>query len=312
MGFYDSRIKYLYETCPRLVTMSINSIFGKTHSLEAPVEYLDKEQLLDDENETFMDMLIRVEDCKYHFEFQMLEDNMAIRMYEYSVKETIRELHHGSNTEELMDRYEIEIIMPAQAVIFLAGSNKKNEIRVRMILPDAQKVEYTLPCISASASVDELMKQELFILVPFQQVQLNQRMNRIRECSEATKHRIAVELYDYRQNVKRGLEKLRSNGIITAEEHMNLSVTLADLEKYLSEKDEDVKKEVKTMGDKDYVPWSERVRSEGRAEGRTAEIFESVIAGDYSIARGAEKLGVTEDEFVSMMTKAGYTMPAMS
>lgn len=61
-----------------------------------------------DENETFMDMLIRVEDSKYHFEFQLLEDNMAIRMYEYSVKETIREIYeyHKSvknGLEKLMD-----------------------------------------------------------------------------------------------------------------------------------------------------------------------------------------------------------------
>ena len=39
-----------------------------------------------------MDMLLEVEGCRYHFEFQLLEGNMAIRMYEYSVKETIRDL----------------------------------------------------------------------------------------------------------------------------------------------------------------------------------------------------------------------------
>lgn len=48
----------------------------------------------------------------------------------------------------------------------------------------------------------------------------------------------------------------------------------------------------------------------GKAEGRTLEIFDSVKVGDYSASRGAQKLGVSEDEFVSMMTKAGYTLPA--
>lgn len=323
MGFYDSRIKYLFEHCPRLVIMSINSIFGKKHSLESPVEYLDKEQIDADRSETFMDMLIRVGESKYHFEFQLLEDNMAIRMYEYCVKETIREIHSGSNTDELMDRYEIEIIMPAQAVIFLAGSNKRNEIRVKMTLPDQQKVEYTLPCISASASVEELIAQSLFILVPFQQVQLNERMNHIRSCGKKSKCRIASEITSYHKHVEKGLEILLTDAIISTEEYQYLKNTLYDLEKYLSEKDEEVKKEVESrMGDKDYIPWSERImnegiakgrtegetkgRIEGEAKGRTAEIFESVLAGDYSIARGAEKLGLSVDEFVQMMDQNGY------
>ena len=56
-----------------------------------------------DENEIFMDMLICVENCKYHFEFQLLEDNTAIRMYEYSVRETIREIDHSTNQDDLHD-----------------------------------------------------------------------------------------------------------------------------------------------------------------------------------------------------------------
>ena len=57
MGFYDSRIKHLYETCRRLVMMSINSIFKRSHSLDGEIDYLDKEQTGEaDENEAFMDI----------------------------------------------------------------------------------------------------------------------------------------------------------------------------------------------------------------------------------------------------------------
>lgn len=282
MGFYDSRIKHLYETCPRLVIMSINSIFKRNHPLDEEIDYLDKEQTGEaDENETFMDMLIRVENCKYHFEFQLLEDNMAIRMYEYSVKETIREIEHSTNLDDLHDRYEIEIIMPMQAVIFLAGGNRKNEITVRMTLPDGQKVRYSLPCISASVTVDELVQRKLFLLIPFQQVQLNHRMNRISECKVSAKHQIALEMYEYHKAVKNSLENLVGDGIITADEFHKLIVTLSDLENYLAEKDEEVKKEVKQMGDKDYVCWSERIeasaKAEGIAEGKAEGKAESIL-----------------------------------
>ncbi len=94
-----------------------------------------------------MDMLIQIEKQKYHFEFQLLEDNMAIRMYEYSAKETIREI-----------------------------------------------------------------ERKLFILIPFQQVQLNNRMNNISRRSAEAKHQITLEMYKFHQDVKKGLELLEHLG----------------------------------------------------------------------------------------------------
>lgn len=50
----------------------------------------------------------------------------------------------------------------------------------------------------------------------------------------------------------------------------------------------------------------EKGRLEGREEGRENEIFLSVQEGDYNPKRGAEKLGITEDEFIKRMNAAGY------
>lgn len=49
-----------------------------------------------------------------------------------------------------------------------------------------------------------------------------------------------------------------------------------------------------------------KMREEGREEGRENEIFLSVQEGDYKPKRGAEKLGITEDEFMKRMNAAGY------
>ena len=46
-----------------------------------------------------------------------------------------------------------------------------------------------------------------------------------------------------------------------------------------------------------------------REEAKAAEIFKSVQEGDYGVTRGAEKLGVTEAEFVEKMEAAGYKIP---
>lgn len=50
-------------------------------------------------------------------------------------------------------------------------------------------------------------------------------------------------------------------------------------------------------------------RKEGRMEGRMEEIFLSVQEYDYSIDRGAEKAGLTRDEFIEKMKEAGYKLP---
>lgn len=50
-------------------------------------------------------------------------------------------------------------------------------------------------------------------------------------------------------------------------------------------------------------------RVEGRVEGREQEIFLSVQDGDYPTVRGAEKLGISVEEFLKKMEAAGYKVP---
>ena len=52
-------------------------------------------------------------------------------------------------------------------------------------------------------------------------------------------------------------------------------------------------------------------RAVGRAEGRELMIFELVQDGDYSIQRGAEKLGISVTEFEQRMEAASYKIPVL-
>ena len=42
-----------------------------------------------------MDKLVEIEDSRYHIEFQLLAGRMAIRMYEYGVRETLRGIYQS-------------------------------------------------------------------------------------------------------------------------------------------------------------------------------------------------------------------------
>ena len=48
---------------------------------------------------------------------------------------------------------------------------------------------------------------------------------------------------------------------------------------------------------------------QGIEQGRKKEVFDSVRDGDYSVARGAEKLNLSVAEFEKQMDAAGYRIP---
>ena len=269
MAFYDKEIKRVCESCPRLLILLINSVFSKHHAEDAEIVFLDKEQTIDaSENTTYMDMFLEIENCKYHIEYQLLEGNMAIRMVEYGMRETIRGLRQNGDISRVADdKYEIEIVMPLQAVVFLAGANKEDKIRVNLHLPDGNTVTYELPCISASKTVSELSRKKMYLLIPFQQVQLYSRMIRASQYAEKTKMKLAKALYNFRINVKTELDNLYKNDILNAKEVELLVTSLHNIEDNLLNSDDLIREKVTEMGDEDYVALSDRLIQQGVEQG---------------------------------------------
>jgi hypothetical protein len=258
-GFYDKSIKNLMMKCQRLVVIAVNSIFNKSYNEASEVTFLDKELPgNEDEETTYMDMLTEIEGDKFHWEFQLENDSlMSIRVYEYGTRETLRSVR--VNAEDA-NEYELYIKMPEQVVVFLSGVNKKDRIKVTLCLPDLREVTYTLPCVSAAVNVNHLIDDKLYLFIPYQQVQLNDRMNHIKDRTIKTKKKIAREIKDYQIQVKTALENLKNGGTITPTEFEALMETFNDIERYLMEKDKEVDTEVKRMGDENYIPWSELSR----------------------------------------------------
>lgn len=58
---------------------------------------------------------------------------------------------------------------------------------------------------------------------------------------------------------------------------------------------------------------AQNLKAEGRQigllEGRQKEIFTSVQEGDYSAQRGADKLGLSLEDFITLMESNGYNVP---
>ena len=281
MAFYDKEIKRVCESCPRLLILMINSVFSKHHAENAEIIFLDKEQNIEsNKNTTYMDMLLEIEACRYHIEYQLLEGNMAIRMVEYGMKETIRGLRQNGDITKVSDgRYEIELVMPLQAVVFLAGANKEDKITVKLHLPNGKIVTYELPCISASETVSELSRKKMYLLIPFQQVQLYSRMLRARHYTEKTKLKLAESLYSFRLEAKKELDNLHKNGILNANEVELLVTSLHNIEDNLLNNDDLIREKVTEMGDEDYVALSDRLIQQGIEQGIEQGITQGIKQG---------------------------------
>jgi hypothetical protein len=297
-GFYDKSIKNLMMKCQRLVVIAVNSIFNKNYNEYSEVIFLDKELPgNEDEETTYMDMLTKIEGDKFHWEFQLEEGSlMSIRVYEYAARETLRNVRAHV---EGADEYELYVEMPEQVVVFLSGKNKKDRIKVILRLPDLREVTYTLPCVSAAVNVNQLIEDKLYLFIPYQQVQLNDRMNHIKDRTIKTKKKIAREIKDYQVQVKTALENLKNDGTITPTEFEALMEAFTDIERYLREKDKEVDTEVENMGDENYIPWSERIRNEGRDEVRV-EMKKRLADKDEQLANKDEQLAEKDKRLTEM------------
>ena len=238
MAFYDKEIKRVCESCPRLLILMINSVFSKHHAENAEIIFLDKD----------------------HIEYQLLEGNMAIRMVEYGMKETIRGLRQNGDITKVSDgRYEIEIVMPLQAVVFLAGANKEDKITVKLHLPNGKVITYELPCISASETVFELSRKKMYL------------------------------------EAKKELDNLHKNGILNANEVELLITSLHNIEDNLLNSDDLIREKVTEMGDEDYVALSDRLIQQG-VDNTLIMLVTKKIQKGKTVSQIADECEITEAE----------------
>jgi predicted transposase/invertase (TIGR01784 family) len=104
---------------------------------------------------------------------------------------------------------------------------------------------------------------------------------------------------------KSELESLEKNGILKTSEVEFLMNTFYNLEKYISEKDEDVKEVVDTMGDVDYIAWSDRIE----ARGKKAGIEEAEAAAKKEATQSAKRLlkkGLSIDDIAECLPQLSY------
>ena len=161
---YDKIIKNTLAKSNAVTIRFINGLFGDDIPLDAPVEWLDKENVDDRYTGIVADFYPRIAGRMYAIEIEQdgSSGDMAVRVFKYTVGGAM--LHSTTSTKS-----ELNIAFPQPCVIFLSStSSTPHELIWNIDFFDGQKVTLKIPAIRlAELSVEEIAKRNLFPIGQF-------------------------------------------------------------------------------------------------------------------------------------------------
>ncbi|MGN0356163.1 MAG: hypothetical protein ACI4EI_13970 [Muricoprocola sp.] len=157
---FDDVFRTMIEKMPELAIPLINEVFG-TNYLQDTKIVQGKNEHLPPGGKVITDSYMVIGGRRYHIECQSTEDNMMIlRMIEYDFVISLE------NAEKVHDTYRMQF--PHSCVLYLRGDAQRKAIRMEIVFPDGQMVEYKVPVIRIEwYSIEEILQKNLLMLLPF-------------------------------------------------------------------------------------------------------------------------------------------------
>ena len=160
---YDKIIKNTLEQSDEMTIRFINGLLGDDISLDAQVEWLDKESVNDKHTAIVADFYPRIDGRMYSIEIEESDHgDMALRVFRYAVGGAM--LHSMTATNA-----EVKITFPQPCVVFLRSTgNTPGKLTWNVEFYDGQKVALDVPVIKlAELSVREIAERDLLPIGQF-------------------------------------------------------------------------------------------------------------------------------------------------
>ncbi len=296
---FDDVFRTIAQKMPYLLIPLINEVFGTAYSDEQEFEQLRNEHY-EKFGKVITDSIIRIGGHIYHIECQSEKDgNMAVRMMEYDFAIA---LEHFS----LTDDHITEIHFPESCVLYIRNHRDMPSYHeVKVLFADGQSVMYRVPVIMAKDyTVSGIFEKQLLLLLPYHIL----RYEHFLKSNHVNQKKMDRLLDDYRE-INNQLSKLRDTGS-KGQLYVDLIELINRIADYVIPKDNPLGERIgDVMGEQILKLRSEKLREEGREEGRTLEIYSMVQDGDTSPERAARRLGITIPILKSRMIVSGYRYP---
>lgn len=286
----DQVVKSLFEVSSKAMIGVINECFGKHYEPDSVVVEKQQSRFIKenlDYEAIEADIILKVNDVKYHIEFQTRNDKtMEIRMFEYAFY-----LAKGDATLEedgIMTLY-----IPNQAVIFIEENTGIRDQKVRIVFPDGKEVLYDIQTIRFwQYSVEMLREKRMYNLLPlaiFKHRKILQKIADNRQQLLEEKERLREDIISLSKEIKLLIEEHALEG----EDVHKIALAMTNLTEYLNSKyikDEDFDKEVIKMTKTLYDPIVEK---KGVEKGIEKVALKMIIKGKTN----EEIIEVTDLEF---------------
>jgi len=286
----DQVLKFLFSTSNKVLINLLNGVFEENFNVDEVSLTVSNNEFIEDTLDVLRgDMFFRIshdesKKVSYHLEFQTKNDStMVVRMFEYGFKKAKEEADENS--------YVKKIIFPKQKVIFFEeNKNIEDKLRLNIVFPDSQQIDYTVPVLKYWEYSDEdLIHKKMYPLIPLQLFQLkkelikaskNNNMEKMKELSYKAKN-LATKL------ANESKELFDSNEILGEDFHKML-LAIQNLIEYLNRnfiKDEILENEVNRMTKTLYDP---EVEKRGIEKGKAELLIKLLIKKFKSLPEGYE------------------------
>ena len=277
----------------RLMIPLVNEIFDKNIPEDAKImhganENYSRGKTKNRENtiiKRITDALIRVDAGKYHIECESKNDGeILIRIAEYDMQIALVDAIHGN--------YEVKVELPDTAVIFLRNHrNLPKEGRISYVKGN-QKLIHNISFLKVSNyTLDDMSKKHLYLLFPFYLMRYEHAIKNTPNKYDTIENE-AYKVYDKLVNAY-------DNGEISQIELENITQLCRDVVTELSRNTDIKERLVNIMGTEVLLTAEQR----GMEKGALLAVISCVKDGLFSAEIGAQRAGMTLEEFKRMMSE---------
>ena len=282
----DEILKSLFTVSSKVLINMLNSLFKENYVAEATeVSFASNEFVDDAYNILRGDLFLQT----------LNDDRMIIRMLEYGISKAKELAKYEGDQEETV------FYIPKQLVIFIEqNTNIKDELRLRLIFPDGQEVNYRVPVMKYwEYSDQEILDQKLYPLLPLQVFKLRHKMEKIKNKKNHAEQGLRELIQKAQQiveNIANEAARLFKTEEIDGDDLHKILLANEELFRYLNSRfvnDEKLNEEVLNMTRTLYDPIvAEKAKLEGKLEG--------MLEGKLEDARNAVKKGFSLEDIAEI------------
>lgn len=251
---FDDVFRTMVESMPWLMIPLINEVFHTSYPEDTEIIQLRNEHHTKSGN-IITDTVLLIQGIRYHIECQTNNDNsMVIRMFQYDIANAIE------NVAPVNGRMTVRL--DCSCVLYLRkNSSIPDTLKLDLILPDGQRVTYSVPTIKLfQYTEDDIFQKNLLLFLPYYILRYEKDVDILEKDPE--KRKLLLQEYsDIYDRLRLSCGPKREN---MYSDLVGLIIQILD---YIFATQNIVRKELDAMGGKVLQLESEKNIEKGRKEG---------------------------------------------